>query len=307
MGSFAQNNIQVNIHHKLGGVDFALNLGTTNNLNDDFKVARLQYYVSGISLLHDSGTETMIEDLHVLVNATQTTEIDLGDHNIDHVEAIRFHIGVHPDFNNLDPAAYPSGHPLAPTNPSMHWGWAAGYRFVALEGKGGSSYNQTYELHGLGNNNYYMTEVALDLTAENGAIVINLDGDYTRILENISVNGGLIVHGDFGAAKQALANFRDYVFSPSSTATSTVDFSEVTNFTVYPNPATVGTAVVSIAASQDLTYAVSVTDILGRPVQHIHFVKSNQLIPVETTRPGLFLVHLIKDGQTVITQKLVVQ
>ncbi len=301
----AQNSVKLNIHHKLADVDFAFNEGAKNNIGHDFNVTRLQYYISGFSLIHDGGTPTAIDDLHVLVNASQTTEIDLGEHDVTDMEFIRFHMGVHPDFNHLDPAIYPNGHPLAPTFPSMHWGWAAGYRFLALEGKGGTNYNQDYQLHGLGDDNYFKIEVALDVSAENGEVVINLDGDYTRALENIAVNSGVYVHGDFGDAKKALENFRDFVFSPSQTSTSIVDFSEVTGFDVYPNPTANGTATVSISSTQNLTYTVSIVDILGRQVQHFENVGSDNDIYIEVTQPGIYMVNLIKNGQTVITQKLV--
>jgi hypothetical protein len=305
LGNYAQNSIQLNIHHKLADTDFAFNEGAKNNMEHDFNVTRLQYYISGISLIHDGGSETIIDDLHVLVNASQATQVDLGEHNITNVEAINFHIGVDPAVNHLDPASYPAGHPLAPSFPSMHWGWAAGYRFVAIEGKGGSSYNQLYQLHGLGDDNYFKTEVALDLTAENGTLTIDLDGDYTRVLEDISVNAGIIVHGDYGEARKALQNFRDYVFNPSQTVSATVDFSEVTGFSVYPNPTAGGSATVSVSATQDLTYSVSVTDILGRQVQFFDNIISNTTITVEAAQPGLYMVNLIKNGQAVITQKLV--
>lgn len=305
LGMYAQNSVQLNIHHKLADTDFAFNEGAKNNMEHDFNVTRLQYYISEISIIHDGGTETAIEDLFVLVNASQATEVDLGSHDITNVEGINFYIGVDPDFNHLDPASYPNGHPLAPSFPSMHWGWAAGYRFVAIEGKGGSSYNQLYQLHGLGDNNYFKTQVALDVAAENGAVVIDLDGDYTRVLEDISVNAGIIVHGEYGEAKKALENFRDFVFSPTQIASSTVDFSEVSGFGVYPNPTVGGTATLSISATQDLTYEVSVTDIIGRQIQHFDNVESNSTLTVQVNQPGIYFVNLIKNGQAVITQKLV--
>lgn len=305
LGIYAQNSVQLNIHHKLAETDFAFNEGAKNNMEHDFNVTRLQYYISGISLIHDGGNETIIDDLHVLVNASQATEVDLGSHDITNVEGINFYIGVDPAVNHLDPASYPAGHPLAPSFPSMHWGWAAGYRFVAIEGKGGSSYNQLYQLHGLGDDNYFKTEVALDLTAENGTLTIDLDGDYTRVLEDISVNSGVIIHGDYGEARKALQNFRDYVFSPSQTTSATVDFREVTGFSVYPNPTADGSATVSVSATQDLTYSVSVTDILGRQVQFFDNIKNNTAITVEAAQPGLYMVNLNKNGQAVITQKLV--
>ena len=41
----------------------------------------------------------------------------------------------------------------------MHWGWTSGYRFVCAEGTAGASFNQTFELHGLGNTNYALQTI----------------------------------------------------------------------------------------------------------------------------------------------------
>jgi len=217
LGMFAQNTVQLNINHQLGGADFGLNQAAENNLNNYFTVSRLEYYISNITITHDEGTETIIEDLHILVDASESGVLDLGSFPITDVESIRFYIGVDPLVNHDDPAAFPNDHPLAPKFPSMHWGWAAGYRYIALEGKGGSPDNlQTLEIHGLGDSNYSETpSIPLTASADNGVVVINLDADYTKLLENIDVSGGLIVHGEDGAAKQSLGNFRVFVFSPT--------------------------------------------------------------------------------------------
>ena len=186
----------------------------------------------------------------------------------------------------------------------MHWGWAAGYRFVAFEGNGGSAFNQLFQLHGLEDDNYFQAEVALDLTANNNEIFINLDADYARALEDINVNSGVIVHGGYDEAKQCLENFRDYVFTPSIETTSTVDFSEVSKFDVFPNP-TNGNTTINLSATQDLSYQVSVTDILGKQVMFFDSVKSNSTLDLELSSAGFYFVNLIKEGQPVITKKLI--
>jgi hypothetical protein len=133
LSTFAQNSILLHIHHKMGDLPFALNAGTQNNLGHDFEFTRLEYYLSGISIVHDNGINTQIDSLWILVNAAFPTEVDLGQHAITNVEAIHFFIGVDSLHNHGDPASYDPSHPLAPRNPSMHWGWASGYRFLALE------------------------------------------------------------------------------------------------------------------------------------------------------------------------------
>ncbi len=301
---FAQNSVQLNINHKLGDADFVLETNAKNNLDHDFEVTRLQYYISEITIVHDNGMETLFDETWVLVNASQPTQIDLGEKDINSVEMVKLHIGVDSSHNHLDPATYPASHPLAPQFPSMHWGWTSGYRFVAFEGYGGSNFDQLFQLHGLGNQNYFTTEIPVSVEAVNHEVIINIDADYARALEDIEVNSGLIVHGAFGAAKQCLENFRDFVFSDPSGTTSTIDFSEVSQFNVFPNPTT-GNATIALDATQDLEYEVSVTDILGRQIIFFDRVKSNSTIDLRLENTGFYFVNLIKEGQVVITQKLI--
>ena len=246
-GLLAQTNVQLTVHHKLGNEDFQLNMAAKNNMDNDFQYIRVEYYISEIILVHDGGTETMVEDLWVLVDASEeeSTTVDLGEHNVTSLEGIKLHVGVDSAHNHLDPAGYASDHPLAPQFPSMHWGWAAGYRFAALEGWGGPQFNQKFELHGLTDQNYFTTEIELSEPAANGQLDIQLDADYIRALEDINVNSGVIFHGANGAAKQSLENFRDYVFSPSSGSTSAEDLSDAVNFSVFPNPVTTGVVNIS--------------------------------------------------------------
>lgn len=304
MGSYAQNNIQFKINHKLGTEDFAMETGAKNNIDHDFEVTRLEYYISEILITHDGGMETMIEDLWILVDASEATQIDLGNHNIDAVEKVGFSIGVDPDHNHLDPASFPSTHPLAPQFPSMHWGWSAGYRFIAFEGNGGSTFNQQFQLHGLEDRNYFQTEVTLEAVAENNAIMINLDADYTRALEDITVNSGVIVHGGYDEAQQCLENFRDFVFSPASETALSIDFSEVSKFEVFPNP-TNGYARLRLETNQGLTYQVAVTDILGKQVAFFDGVGGNSTLELEFNKAGFYFINLIKEGQPIITKKLI--
>lgn len=304
---FSQNNIRLNIHHKLNETGFNINTAAVNNMNHDFKVTRLQYYICQFTIKHNGGTETEINDLWVLADGIDgTTTIDLGNHDINEVEGIAFHIGVDQEHNHLDPASFQEDHPLAPKHPSMHWGWNAGYRFLAFEGMGGANYNQGIELHGLGDDNFF--EIVLDLNAIPSANVINIevDADYTRTVEDISVSSGVLVHGDYGAAKKALENFRDYVFSTALT-TATPDFSEVENFDIFPNPAYHGSATFKISSTNNQTYEVFISDITGRAVQRFESVESNESVELKLGTSGLFNISLVKNGQVILTKRIINQ
>lgn len=304
----AQNSVFVNISHKLGDEDFAMNQAAKNNMDHDFEITRLEYYISEISLIHDGGSETIVDDLWVLADAESNTEIDLGEHDISSVEKIKFHIGVDPDHNHLDPSSYQSSHPLAPKFPSMHWGWAAGYRFVALEGNGGASLNQLVQLHGLGDSNYFTTEVELDVTADNNVVTINIDADYTKALEDISVNSGVIVHGDNLQARQCLENFRDFVFSASSGTSAIIDYSEVNEFDVFPNPVTQGFSILKLDLKESGNkYDLSITSVDGKQLDYMQNIADNQIINFADQLSGMYLVNLMKEGQVIISKKVFVQ
>lgn len=303
---FAQNSVQLTINHKLGSDNFAFNTGAKNNLNDDFNISRLEYYITEFTVEHDGGQTTEINDLWVLVNANTSTEVDLGDHNITEVEGVRFHIGVDDEHNFLDPATYPSDHPLAPQNPSMHWGWASGYRFVALEGEGGANYDNTIELHGLGSQNYKEVSVNVTASASSSAVNINIDADYTRALEDIAVNSGIIVHGFDDEALDMLNNFQLYVFSSKTGTSSSVDYSEISAVSIFPNPTADGSSTLLISATELQTYQLSITDILGKEIQSLKNVNSNEALDLNFENAGLYFINLIKEDQTIITKKLVV-
>ena len=304
--SMAQTDVTFNINHKLGESAFALNTSNSNNIGHSFKVSRLQYYISEISVVHDSGTETMIDDLYILVDAAESawTSVSLGNLPVTNVEAVKFHIGVDEANNHANPADWPTDHALAPTSPSMHWGWASGYRFLAYEGKGGNGLDQTFQLHGTGDSNYFTTEIAIDATATNGAVDINLNADYNKGLDGIGLNSGLIVHGSTGAAKTTIENFRDHVFTPSTSSVANVDISEINSFDVFPNPSLNGKANLVLNSSKNLNYEITVVDVLGREVEHFYNVSSNERIELELGSKGLYFVSLIKEGQAVLNRKL---
>lgn len=232
---FAQQDVYLRINHALGANHFALYQNATNNLGDIYQFERVEYYISEVTILHDGGQDTTIGDLWILANATSTTSVLLGNFNFTSVEGIRFGIGVDSASNHLDPASYSLGHPLAPQSPSMHWGWTAGYRFVAFEGKTGASMNDVFQLHALGDGNYYTQQINTAGTIENGNLIIDLDADYQQGLENITVSPSLIIHGEGGDAAKLLTNFRDFVFTVAS-GNIGLEESKIAQNQIFPNP-----------------------------------------------------------------------
>lgn len=302
----AQTPVKFEIKHFLSQAPFALNTVAQNNFQQDFTVTRLQYYISEIAITHDMGQVTPINDYWILVNADTQTVVDLGSYNIQQVEAISFYVGVDTANNHKDPALYPVSHPLGPKAPSMHWGWAAGYRFLAMEGNAGANMS-LYQLHALGDKNYFQVEVQNPwILATANELKISLNADYTRALENIDVSSGVIVHGDYGAAQQALSNFQALVFSPATSNTSISGQLEAPVFSLYPNPATEGQVTIEIAEAH-AAYEVVVNDLVGRQVYQAQMEAGQSELSLRVENAGMYLVTLIKDGKAVSTKKLVVK
>ena len=304
----AQNDIIFKIHHKLGESDFSLQQEATNNLDNNFKVKRLEYYISEVSIIHDGGLESIVEDLWILVNAATDTEVYLGQLDITTVEKIKFHIGVDEAHNHLDPSLWPSDHPLAPKSPSMHWGWTSGYRFLAFEGDCGSNFNQVFQLHSLGDQNYKSVELELDVEADDGQITIDVYANYERALEDIEINSGVIVHGDGLQAAQCLRNFRNLVFSPSETVSSAIDFSEIIEFNVFPNPVVNEVSTLKLDLKESgFEYDLTITSLDGRQLDYLYNVTDNQNIDFTNRSAGMYFINLVKEGQTIITKKVFVK
>ncbi|MEZ4987761.1 MAG: MbnP family protein [Saprospiraceae bacterium] len=303
----AQTEVILQIDHKLKDMDFAFNTATTNNIGDPFLVTRMEYYISGISLLHDGGMETPIEDLYILVNANARTSVSLGEHDIQLLEAIRFHIGVDSAHNHLDPALWPSGHPLAPQFPSMHWGWTSGYRFLAMEGFGGNNYNQLFQLHALGNDSYLRTEISFPQAAVDGLIKVSLFADYTRVLEDIGVAGGIIIHGENFQTLNSLENCRDFVFSPNLTTATHEVLDGHYNLSVFPNPQQAGqTAQVRIEGIAGERYQVICHDAMGRSVLPATSCHNGQQISLQLPVAGVYTISLHSDRGQLATQRVIV-
>ena len=80
--SWAQKDVKFHINHLLDGSPFAFNTAAQNSMGHDFDVSRLEYYISGIEITHDTGKVTSINDFWFLINPSQQTLVDLGNLNI---------------------------------------------------------------------------------------------------------------------------------------------------------------------------------------------------------------------------------
>lgn len=306
----AQNEIMLHLAPRLGSATFLLNTPFDHPSGSyQVKYTRFEYYVSEIKITHDGGQITPCPDLYLLVRPALDSMYSLGQMpGVQNVEAITFSVGVPDSMNHADPSVLPTNHPLAPQNPSMHWGWSAGYRFAALEGVAGTNFSQTFEIHALGDANYKTQTIST--TAEQVAPdvkVIHLVADYSLALKSINVSGGLVVHGATGAAVTLLNNFKNVVFTAETSAV--IDPSFTGEFIVSPNPTAKDIAPqVNYSLPTGNNYELTVTDLAGKIVvrQPLTAGENQSILLEKMPTAGLFFVHLWQNAHAVAVEKLVV-
>jgi hypothetical protein len=107
-------------------------------------------------------------------------------------------VGIDEETNHADPSPYPASHPLGPKNPDMHWGWAGGYRFIALEGfvdsNGDDIPENTFQFHGLGDELLFSSILTLPENHHPASEVLVINLDYNKLFNSITMTGNLIHH-----------------------------------------------------------------------------------------------------------------
>lgn len=311
LNAFAQNEVYLTITHKLGSELFAFNQAVQNNLGNNFNVTRIDYYISSVKIIHDGGLETEVEGLHLLVKGQNNPVFLLGEFDVTNVESIQFSIGVHPSLNNADPALQPSGSALSFQQPSMHWGWSSGYRFVALEGKSGASLVTTYEFHSLWNANYFAQTIDVNAVANSeNKVYIHLDADYIEAVRDIELLSGPLNHGSDLGDLTVLENFRDHVFSAGNGAALTIENMELINdFQIYPNPVD-DILHVMLNPSANFMHAETlrfeICDMTGRVIE-TGVVSNITNITLNLVPAGIYLIRVLNKDEVVFTDRIVKQ
>lgn len=247
----------------------------------------LRYYISKITIHHDGSKHTPLPDTYILVDAKEVQRYSLGDLDVGSVDSISFFIGVDKDRNHLDPTTYPEWHPLALKTPSMHWGWAAGYRFVTYEGMAGTSETKLtagFQIHTLDDALY--TRVACAATSTRTAVGLDVPvrADYGRLLDAIDVSKGLIMHGSTDEAITLMRNMGSAVYSPGITTSVAADDERPSSLA--PNPAS------DVVLLPTDVVEVRISDMSSATVLTATITAGSPLLSVSTLPSGTYSVIL---------------
>jgi hypothetical protein len=201
-------------------------------------LTRAEFYLSKFNLLGKDGKEVSFPDNYMLINTDDNQSKHLVgsiDNGMD-LNSLSFYIGVNKEKNHLDPTTYPEEHPLALKEPSMHWGWAGGYRFMAIEGQvdldNDSKPETDLQYHNLGDDLYKQAVVSIETDETASSIDITLVLDYTKLFEKLTMIGNNIVHGSSTKNATMIANATTGGFFKQEIESATADQETTPTFTM---------------------------------------------------------------------------
>ncbi|MEZ4919082.1 MAG: MbnP family protein [Saprospiraceae bacterium] len=312
---FAQTNeVSLQFNHLANGTPMELNETEFTIWNNKVVVIqRAEFYLSEITLNKSDGGTVLLDGTYVLVNANHgSTPYAAGSWDVSEISGVSLGIGVDASVNHDDPATYPASHPLAPQNPSMHWGWAAGYRFMAIEGKvdnNGDGVPETgFEYHNLGDQLYTALTMSGSVNASNGTLEVVVDVDYAKLFENFGMTGNLIHHGSDSqnAGMMQNAGTQDFLVINTSSAAKTALALEGT-VSLQPNPAS-AFCLVALDLETTASLHLDLMNALGQRVFQENNLNAGSTVSVPTAAlaEGVYICTVYDDRGAAIQKRLVV-
>lgn len=282
--------------------------------NKKVQLSRAEFYISEVELQHPDGTLLPLSDQYLLVNANApATEFALGSWAVAAVHGATLHLGVPQSVNHADPAAWPASHPLAPQNPAMHWGWAAGYRFMVLEGKvdnNGDGVPETdFTFHSLGDALYKTIELTGMKSAENGVLHLHFKLDYAQLFKGLTMTGNLTHHGSSGLNIDVMKNAaaQNFIVLPVVSGAQQVEFNSL-NIKASPNPANSETLLNYTLPAEGVINLV-LTNTLGQTVRSLTGLAASGSVRLETAAlpAGIYQYAFYENGNLLARKQIVVQ
>lgn len=298
----SQKDIYFNINHLLGNEVFELEKKGKNNLEQEFTLSRFDYYISNIALHHDGNKVTKISDGYLFLQSKKAFSKYLGNYNIDQLDSISFYIGVDSITNHADPSLWPADHALAPKDPDMHWGWAAGYKFFVLEGHNGPDIAYDLQVHAFGDPLLTKVVVPTNGTLIENKLNINLDAHCQKVMDEINLTKVVIVHGSSKDVIRMMKNFKEKFFTSSSTVSKTNEVSNVL-LKVYPNPCFSDHIMVELPVENLANATLIIKDIVGNTVFVDSYPKNRNEISLPSK--GLYFVEVLRSGKVISKGSLV--
>ena len=100
------------------------------------RLTRVAALVSAVALARVEGGTVQLDGQYGLLDA-ETGRLAVTLRNVPEGDygGLAFQVGLPAAVNHGDPGQWPARHPLNPIVNGLHWGWAGGYVFAAIEGR----------------------------------------------------------------------------------------------------------------------------------------------------------------------------
>ena len=207
--SMAQTEVVLHFPPKVGGNDLVQNTIVQSLGGVDMSIDYFNYYISNVHIIHDGGQDLNLSDT-VFIVKVEDNILELGMLDVTNIESIDFGVGVPQAVNHADISQYTEDNPLSWQDPSMHWGWSSGYKFLLVNGYGDSNNDgntdELMQIHSLGDGNYKNVSMAVipTVSATHTTVVINCNLDEWLFGQNPGSVG--VHHGTTGVNSAVMNN-----------------------------------------------------------------------------------------------------
>jgi len=311
IGQVRTVNFQIN--HLAKGAPLSYSLVYQNDLQQDYRFTRIEYFITGFELSTDTGKVALVDSV-CLINAAKPADYELGSIALEKIDSLHFHFGVDEERNHGDPSLYPLGHPLAPRDRySMHWDWASGYRFWAVEGDadttGDGKMDVSFQFHIAIDHNYLPASLETKVQSDE-SIQYLMNIDYADLMAGVDFRGEPVVHGGFGGpydtpldSMLARVRSRSCYGSGSQRVVSTSPELPNSGLVIYPNPAKELLTVRTDHAIDRL----EILDHLGRTVLQRTLPRGEQTVHLSGLVAGAYLVRITDSARSTATRRLIIR
>lgn len=162
--------------------------------------AAMRFYMGGIKFTQSNGDVIDLSGQYLLAGPSTGGTINEGL-AISNLTRVQFFIGVDSVTNMMSESDFtsrPSNDPLGMQDPSMHWSWNTGYRFLRVDGKtdtDGDGTPETAVQYHLGNNNMLKNiDISTNITMVAGENDVYIHFDLAKFFSGVDPSTELETH-----------------------------------------------------------------------------------------------------------------
>lgn len=214
------NSLEVVFTGTANGETFNLTDSFENNVeNFKYTFEIFKFYVSQFRLVRNDNSELLVKDIEMIDFRTDKPNLSFKASIPEgSFKEIKFGIGVDSVTNAKDPTIFPAESPLSITK-GTHWGMAAQYRFLLMEGKidttGTDTTYKGFVVHTGTNPLYREVTISKSLQFTKGDNkVLTLNIDFDNFLSNINFKQKNVSHtigGGFDIAENVTNSFTNSI------------------------------------------------------------------------------------------------